>query len=63
VLEAKKPLSPLRKYTRWHKLNVCPECVAYCQLQHSNGRRKVWDKLPGFFGLRTWDELKSIQDA
>ncbi|KIK02834.1 hypothetical protein K443DRAFT_96264 [Laccaria amethystina LaAM-08-1] len=62
LLEDKKHLRPLRKYTRWHYINVCPNCVAYCQLQHSNGR-KVWDKLPGFFGLRTWDELKSMQDA
>jgi hypothetical protein len=63
LLEAKMHLSSLTQYTRWHYLNVCPTCVAYCQLQHSNGRKEVWDNLPGFFGLRTWDELKLIQDA
>ena len=57
------PLSPLRQYTRWHELHVCRECVAYCQSRHSVGRQKMWNKLPSFFGMLTWDELKSIQDA
>ena len=63
MVEAAKSPNPLRQYTRWHQLNVCPECVAYCQLQHSNGRKEVWDKLPDFFEMPTWDELKSTQDA
>ena len=62
VLEAGL-LSPLRQYTRWHERHVCRECVAYCQSRHSVGRQKIWSKLPSFFGMPTWDELKSIQDA
>ena len=56
-------LSLLMQYTRWHYLNVCPNCVVYCQLQHSIGRKEVWDMLPDLFGLWTWDELKLMQDA
>ena len=63
VIEAAKSPNPLRQYTRWHQLNVCVDCVAYCQLQHANGRKEVWDKLPDFFEMPTWDELKSTQDA
>ena len=63
LLEAEDALDPLRQYTRWHELHVCRECVAYCQLRHSVGRQKMWRKLPSFFGMATWDELKSMQDA
>ena len=63
MLEAEEPLSPLRQYTRWHELDLCPECVAYCQSRYLIGRKKMWNKLPSFFGMPTWDELKSIQDA
>ena len=55
VLEAGDPLDPLSQYTRWHELHVCRQCVAYCQLRHSVGRKKMWNKLPSFFGMLTWD--------
>ncbi|EDR09541.1 uncharacterized protein LACBIDRAFT_325973 [Laccaria bicolor S238N-H82] len=46
VLEAEDPLDPLGQYTSWHELHVCRE-------------QKVWNKLPSFFGMSTWNELKS----
>ncbi|KAF5327570.1 hypothetical protein D9619_004345 [Psilocybe cf. subviscida] len=61
-LENARCAHPLRRYDAWHDLNVCRECVSYCQNVHDLGRRDVWKHLPEWFELGDWDELKETQD-
>ncbi|KAJ6551380.1 hypothetical protein B0H19DRAFT_1157418 [Mycena capillaripes] len=46
-----------------HYATVEQQFCNACKLQHkeviAEGRKKVWDDLPGFFGLPPWDELKN----
>lgn len=35
----------------------CTTCTKEYKAKHHEGRQKVWDKLPGFFGLPPWEEL------
>lgn len=53
---------PLSRYTRWDALNVCSECVTRIQLQHQAGREKVWEMLPGIFGLGSWEKIHKEQN-
>ncbi|XP_006453777.1 hypothetical protein AGABI2DRAFT_60514 [Agaricus bisporus var. bisporus H97] len=61
VIEAAKSPSPLREYTTWSRLNLCQACVAHCQREHAKGRREVWERLPGIFGLASWEQLRKQQ--
>ncbi|TFK17971.1 hypothetical protein FA15DRAFT_604151, partial [Coprinopsis marcescibilis] len=54
---AKAP-NPLRQYTRWERLGVCGVCVEWSKGVHEDGRREVWERLPSFFELGTWEELE-----
>lgn len=62
VLENDRSPHPLREYDRWDSLNVCPDCVAYCQARHLEGRKDVWRYLPTLFELPTWEELREMQN-
>ena len=61
VLENFRSPHPLREYDRWESLNVCSDCVRYCQARHLEGRKEVWKHLPTLFELPTWEELKEMQ--
>lgn len=37
--------------------NMCSPCVTAAQQSHRQGRQKIWNALPGYFGLPSWDEL------
>ena len=60
-LEQGGPAHPLRVYDAWDNLNVCRDCVAYCQQRHLEGRKEVWTYLPVWFEMPSWEELKTIQ--
>ncbi|KAJ3740640.1 hypothetical protein DFH05DRAFT_435720 [Lentinula detonsa] len=60
LIEASRHPHPLRPYNRWNALNVCPECVANAKKQHTKGRQEVWNCLPAFFELRSWEELRTV---
>ncbi|KAF9473505.1 hypothetical protein BDN70DRAFT_377932 [Pholiota conissans] len=61
-LEKHKAPHPLRAYDSWDQLNVCPDCVAYCQGLHLQGRKEVWKYLPSWFELPPWEELSENQN-
>ena len=54
---------PLKAYEGWHTLNICADCVTYCQLRHLEGRKEVWKYLPTWFELPSWDDLKKVQNC
>lgn len=62
ILEANKVPNPLRAYTRWNHLNICHDCIAYSQAVHLEGRKQVWEVLPGLFALPPWEELRAAQN-
>ncbi|KAH9474954.1 hypothetical protein JR316_0012053 [Psilocybe cubensis] len=54
---------PLRAYEGWDNMNVCKDCISYCQARHLEGRKEVWKCLPTWFELPTWEELKAAQNS
>ncbi|KAI0090442.1 hypothetical protein BDY19DRAFT_1087795 [Irpex rosettiformis] len=38
--------------------NICASCIARWRVSFGNGWLEVWDKLPSYFDLPTWEELK-----
>jgi hypothetical protein len=36
---------------------LCLQCAADVKVSHESGRKKIWDKLPSFFGLPSWTQL------
>ncbi|KDR71365.1 hypothetical protein GALMADRAFT_254142 [Galerina marginata CBS 339.88] len=61
-LEKHGSAHPLRAYEGWDNLNVCSDCITYCQARHLEGRKEVWQLLPTWFELPTWEELKATQN-
>lgn len=41
--------------------SICAVCLKGMEKDHQNARKKVWDNLPGIFGLGTWEELRTAQ--
>ncbi|KAF9522445.1 hypothetical protein CPB83DRAFT_899627 [Crepidotus variabilis] len=62
ALENARSPHPLREFEGWDRLNICPDCVAYCKQRHLAGRQEVWNHLPTLFELQSWEELKKIQN-
>jgi hypothetical protein len=52
-LPACKALDP---WQPWQQ-GLCKECAADAKVSHEAGRKKIWDKLPLFFGLPSWAQL------
>ena len=63
LILANKAPNPLRLFTHWEKLGVCVDCEVWSRGVHERGRREVWDRLPGMFGLEAWDALRRIQES
>ncbi len=61
-LEKHRSPHPLRAYDTWESLNICADCVAYCQTLHLEGRKEVWKYLPTWFELPMWEQLKETQN-
>lgn len=37
---------------------LCEECIGVAKVSHKKGRREVWSRLPSYFDLPSWEELK-----
>jgi hypothetical protein len=43
----------------WARLSpACSTCLKSLKQTHAAARQSFWEKLPGLYGLPTWDELK-----
>ena len=42
--------------------HVCAPCVKHAMLQHQEGRKQVWDMLPGIFQLGSWENIRDTQN-
>ncbi|KAJ7494255.1 hypothetical protein B0H11DRAFT_1858006 [Mycena galericulata] len=48
----------------WDMLeSVCPICLAALKTEHEDARQEFWDKLPGIYGLPSWEELEKMKIA
>jgi hypothetical protein len=54
---------PLEEYTDWKSLMLCPKCQSMAEMQHRDGRERVWQMLPGLFHLGTWDDICKDQNC
>jgi hypothetical protein len=54
--------NPLKAYDKWEKMNVCPECVKDSRRAHERGKEEIWERLPQFFELGDWAELRTTQE-
>ena len=41
--------------------SLCSECIKSFNNTRQSARQEVWDKLPGYFGLGTWNEIRKRQ--
>ena len=37
---------------------LCPSCTSSYKDAYKSSRKKVWNELPGYFGLGTWEEIR-----
>lgn len=53
---------PLGSYRDWTPFEgrVCAYCLARSQEYHRRARKKLWDGLPGIYGLPPWDVLERL---
>jgi len=42
-----------------NSLGLCVPCRETVRVSIEEGRKKVWDQLPSFFGLAEWETLKA----
>lgn len=54
---------PLEEYTDWKSLMLCPKCQSVSEMGHRDGRERVWDALPSFFHLGTWEDICKDQNC
>jgi len=47
----------LEEYTDWASLKLCGKCQHYVQAKHKEGRERVWQLLPSFFSLGSWEDI------
>ncbi|KAF8989036.1 hypothetical protein BDQ17DRAFT_1257290 [Cyathus striatus] len=40
---------------------LCGNCFEEAKKHHAEGRKKMWDNLPSFFGLLSWDKLEDFE--
>ncbi|KAF8643193.1 hypothetical protein AX16_009170 [Volvariella volvacea WC 439] len=52
---------PLDIQTKWDSVNVCGHCLKTIEAAHRTGREKVWNLLPSYFGLGSWEEIRKDQ--
>jgi hypothetical protein len=44
-------------------LQACAPCVKHAMLQHQDGRKQLWDMLPGIFQLGSWEDIRNTQNS
>lgn len=55
--------NPLEPYTLWNELRLCPVCLKAVQARHYEGRAKLWEQLPTYFMLGTWEDIRKDQEC
>lgn len=48
--------------TDWDK-DLCKSCAEQARVIHWAGRQKVWEKLPKYFGLESWEVLNEVSKS
>ena len=52
----------LTNFTEWSLLDgLCSVCVKKAQSDHEIGRQQIWDVLPKYFGLVSWEEIEKAK--
>ncbi|TFK22109.1 hypothetical protein FA15DRAFT_681809 [Coprinopsis marcescibilis] len=55
---------PLGEFDGWSHMKqqpVCGRCSSHQIAEHKKGREKVWNNLPTYFDLGTWEDIKKDQ--
>ncbi|KAF8155303.1 hypothetical protein K438DRAFT_1845886 [Mycena galopus ATCC 62051] len=54
---------PLGSYKDWSPFEgkVCPYCLKKGEEYHRGARRRLWEDLPGMYGLPAWDVLERLK--
>jgi len=47
-------------YIQWLEERLCLACLNKAKVENEKGRNELWTKLPGFFGLPDWDQLRTL---
>jgi hypothetical protein len=47
-------------WNRKSKFPLCKPCLESLAAAHEKARAELWDRLPSFFGLPPWEELKDF---
>ncbi|TFK70215.1 hypothetical protein BDN72DRAFT_819245 [Pluteus cervinus] len=55
--------NPLEPYSLWNDLRLCPACLKHMEAKHYEGRSKLWEQLPTYFMLGTWEDIKREQES
>jgi len=50
----------LGPWDRKPRLRLCISCIGSLAVAHEKAREELWDRLPSFFGLPPWEELKDF---
>ncbi|KAF8178377.1 hypothetical protein K438DRAFT_1274958 [Mycena galopus ATCC 62051] len=45
----------------WSDLEVCETCLSEMRKAHHAAKKRLWDQLPGIFGLPDWSELEKMK--
>jgi hypothetical protein len=51
--------------TTWEdtELQICKPCLDLLEVAYDKAREDLWNRLPSFFGLSPWEELKDFDAA
>ncbi|KAJ7455106.1 hypothetical protein FB451DRAFT_1099413 [Mycena latifolia] len=54
---------PLGSYKDWSPFEgrICAYCLTESEAYHRRARKKLWDELPGIYGLPPWDVLERLK--
>ncbi|KAG1814952.1 hypothetical protein EV424DRAFT_1412892 [Suillus variegatus] len=45
------------QFIDWEKIGACKSCASPHQSAHTKGRQEAWARLPGIFGLESWEKI------
>ncbi|RDB17298.1 hypothetical protein Hypma_001918 [Hypsizygus marmoreus] len=52
-----KPLKMLRQWWPEWLVGLCGTCASDAKEEYEAGRRRIWERLPSFFGLPNWKDM------
>ncbi|EAU89406.1 hypothetical protein CC1G_07632 [Coprinopsis cinerea okayama7 len=56
---------PLGEFDGWTSLErqICSKCLSHQMALHKQGRQKIWEALPTYFELGTWEDIRREQSS